>query len=896
MNTNTTNIAWTIAGSDSGGGAGIQADLLTFNQLGVHGCTVITALTAQNTQTVLATQPTSPDQLNAQLQALNDDLPPHAIKLGMLGELATLKPLIPWLQRYQGRVPIVCDPVMVSTSGASLLATSALDAFKYEVLPYTDLLTPNLVEAQALLNTTITSPTAMEEAAQLISQRFNVNTVLIKGGHAPNQVSQHQCCDFFYSATTSSPYGFWLTGPYYAHTNTHGSGCSLSAAITAALAQGYSLKDAVTLGKLYINQSIRQALPLGKGAGPVAHPRQLPCLDDMPCIKPALTRGLSHQTHSLTAQPIETRLPFPRCSYPIGLYPLITCAAELAELIPLGITTAQLRIKNQPEHRLENEIKACIKLAKRHHLRLFINDHWALAIKHNAYGAHLGQDDVDTADISAIQHAGLHLGISTHSPYEIARAHTFKPSYIAFGPIYPTRSKVVAALPQGVKRLRYWTKVLSPYPIVAIGGITSDNLSDITSAQPSGIATLVKSINDTKQLITQYQAGGRTTCRTKENTFHTRYSRQIQLPAIGEQGQRLLKQTRVLCVGAGGLGSASLIYLASAGVGTLGIIDDDIVALSNLQRQILYREKDIGQRKVTLAQRRLQAINPDCHLLIYPTRLDADNAQAIIKNYDIVIDGSDNFRTRYIVNDVCFAQNKPYISASVTAFEGQCGVFIAGTPPTACLELESRPKPSAAPCYRCAFPLPTTSSNARLQAAATPNCQNTGVLATLPGLLGTLQATEAIKCAIGLGQPLLGRLLRIDATTMQFDTFTLTKDPNCTTCGNITTTIRRKTMMKTTTSTPTITPHALRNQLKENPALTLIDVRQPNEHAAYNIGGQCIPLNTLEQNLAAIDPKKLVVVYCQAGIRSASAAAYLLKKGFEQTVSLEGGVNAWLSH
>jgi len=878
MNTNHTTpppIAWTIAGSDSGGGAGIQADLLTFNRSGVHGCSVITALTAQNTQGVIAIQITSIDQLNAQLQALHDDLPPSAIKLGMLGSLDTLKALSPWLKRYQNTIPIVCDPVMVSTSGSRLMPEEALDYFTDSILPLVDLITPNLLEAQVLVNKTIDSLEAMQAAAYKISDCFKVNNVLIKGGH---KAYSNQCRDFFYSSQVSShyPQGFWLSSQYHDHGNTHGSGCSLSAAITAYLALGYPIQDAVTLAKAYINQGIRSAYQIGQGPGPVAHTAspENHVEEDIPMAFPVGQEAIT----GLAAFPSCQNITHTDINQPLGLYPLVDSSQQLLQLIPLGITTAQLRIKHQTKQFLSDEIKQCVALAKQYNIRLFINDDWQLAIAHQAYGVHLGQENLDTADLKAIQAAGLRLGISTHSPYEIARAYTIKPSYIAFGPIYPTKSKVMTIPPQGIDRLRYWRQRLSPCPLVAIGGINPDNVSDVLAAQPDGIATCFKSLKSMTELIKQYR------CSTQQKPIKNRqqrYSRHIQLPAIGKTGQYQLKQSRVLVIGAGGLGSSALIYLSSMGIGQLGIIDDDTVSLSNLQRQILFEEKDIGQLKVNAAKARLQALNADCDIVTYPTRLTLDNADTLIKAYDVVVDGSDNLRTRYIANDSCFYHKIPYISAGATAFEGQCSVFIAGK----------------TPCYRCVFPV----SVDNITQQTNHNCETIGVLATLPGLMGILQATEVIRYLIGLGRGLSNQLLKVDMLTLQFNTFNLlSRDPECVLCGHTGFRLPRNKLtypedIAMTNTINTITHQALQEQLKANPSLQLIDVRTLQEHNTYNIGGECIPLDTLESQLGKLKPNVLVVVYCQAGIRSAKAAALLQEQGFTDVSSLQGGVNAIVS-
>lgn len=461
-------IVWTIAGSDSGGGAGIQADLHTFHALGVHGCSVITAVTAQNSVGVSDIHYLPTSNIAAQIHMLAQDLPAEAIKLGMLGDASTTENILALLKKTT--CPVVLDPVLVSSSGDKLFTENITTRQHYlqSLLPYVQLITPNLHKAEMLTGISIRSYTDMEKAAHnLLSQ--GAHNVLIKGGH-------------FNGGTLSQDYwtdgkkSFWIASPRQGQTDYHGTGCTLSSAITAGLALGCDIKSAITLGKLYINQGISKAHPQGAGPAPVSHhgwpdsPQSLPWISDTP----------------FTIDP--STQPFPACgSEPLGFYPIVDTSDWVAQLLPLGVKTIQLRIKDKTGLALEQEIKTAIQMAQAHDARLFINDYWQLACEYGAYGVHLGQEDLDTADIQSIRYSGLRLGISTHSYYELARAHALSPSYIALGAIYPTTSKPLA--PQGIQQLQRW-RALVNYPLVAIGGIDLPQLPAILSARPDGVAVI----------------------------------------------------------------------------------------------------------------------------------------------------------------------------------------------------------------------------------------------------------------------------------------------------------------------------------------------------------------------------------------------------------------------
>ena len=351
-----------------------------------------------------------------------------------------------------------------------------------------------------------------------------------------------------------------------------------------------------------------------------------------------------------------------------------------------------------------------------------------------------------------------------------------------------------------------------------------------------------------------------------------RYARHFSLAEIGMHGQEKLKQAKILCVGAGGLGSAAISYLAAAGIGTLGIVDDDVVELSNLQRQIIHGYSDIGKAKVLSAQQWINNNNPEVKVELYQQRLTPNLAASIIPHYDLVIDGTDNFASRYLINDACYFAKKPNIHASIFRFDGQISVF--------CTENGA--------CYRCLFPeIP--------EKDAIPNCAQAGVLGVLPGLLGVMQATEALKLIVGCGNPLINRLLTVNALEMQFNTFALSKNPQCTLCGE-NPSIKELSMMNTTLppAESEIDVNSLRQRLEQNLPLKLFDVREPFEllvkepiENAINI-----PLNDIPNNLDIFPKNEVFVVYCKSGIRSHHAVLYLRDLGFD-CLNLLGGIEAW---
>jgi len=356
-----------------------------------------------------------------------------------------------------------------------------------------------------------------------------------------------------------------------------------------------------------------------------------------------------------------------------------------------------------------------------------------------------------------------------------------------------------------------------------------------------------------------------------------RYSRQLNLREVSEEGQRRLKNASVLCIGAGGLGSPAALYLAAAGVGTLGIVDNDVVELSNLHRQLLHGTGDIGRKKADSARERLHSINPEIEINIHPTRLCAGNAVDLIDAYDIIVDGSDNLPTRYLSSDVCVWQKKPNIYGSVHQFEGQISVFAPHL---------------GGPCYRCLFPDPPP-------ADAIPSCAEAGVLGVVPGLIGVMQAMEAIKLILGIGNSLAGRLLHIDTLSLRFREFKLRRDRDCPVCGEAPSIVEpidyeQFCSARSDTRTAALSPIELNDRLKKNEKIALIDVREPFEFEIARLpNARLFPLGKIATDFNEIPRQETAVVICKSGVRSARAIEFLRGHGFDNLLNLEGGMDAW---
>jgi len=367
------------------------------------------------------------------------------------------------------------------------------------------------------------------------------------------------------------------------------------------------------------------------------------------------------------------------------------------------------------------------------------------------------------------------------------------------------------------------------------------------------------------------------------NDEMARYSRHLILPEVGLEGQQKLKAAKVLCVGTGGLGSPLALYLAAAGIGTLGLVDFDVVDSSNLQRQIIHSTKDVGRPKIDSATEKLQALNPFLNVVKHEAMLTSQNALEIISQYDIVADGTDNFPTRYLVNDACVLTGKPNAYGSIFRFEGQASVFAT----------------EQGPCYRCLYPEPPPPG-------LVPSCAEGGVLGILPGLVGVIQATEVIKLILGKGEPLIGRLLLVNALDMRFRELKLRKNPDCPVCGAHPTVTRLidyeqfcgimpepKTPTSVVNGIPQMSVQEFKRRRDAGDDIFLLDVREPFEYQIAQIGGHLIPINELPDRVDELDPAKEIVVQCKSGGRSQRAAEFLAKNGFARLHNLAGGITAW---
>src|SRR6202789_4405883 len=365
-----------------------------------------------------------------------------------------------------------------------------------------------------------------------------------------------------------------------------------------------------------------------------------------------------------------------------------------------------------------------------------------------------------------------------------------------------------------------------------------------------------------------------------------RYSRHLILPEVGMEGQQKLKAAKVLCVGTGGLGAPMALYLAAAGVGTIGLVDFDVVDESNLQRQIIHSQATVGMLKVDSAEVMLNGLNKNTNIVKHNTMLTSANALEIFKDYDVIADGTDNFQTRYLVNDACVLTGKPNAYGSIFRFEGQASVFAT----------------EEGPCYRCLYPEPPPPG-------LVPSCAEGGVLGILPGIVGVIQATEVIKLILGKGEPLIGRLLLVDALAMRFRELKLKKNPDCPVCGThptvtklidydqfcgITPPAKETTQVANVQNgVPQIGPEELKRRQTAGEDVFVLDVREPHEYQIANIGGHLIPLNDLPKRIGELDREKNIVVQCKSGGRSQRGAEFLQQQGFTHVENLAGGITAW---
>jgi adenylyltransferase/sulfurtransferase len=362
-----------------------------------------------------------------------------------------------------------------------------------------------------------------------------------------------------------------------------------------------------------------------------------------------------------------------------------------------------------------------------------------------------------------------------------------------------------------------------------------------------------------------------------------RYSRHLIMPEVGMEGQQKLKAARVLCIGAGGLGSPLAMYLAAAGVGTLGIVDFDVVDFTNLQRQIIHATADVGRKKLESAEETIKGINPFVKVEKFETRLSSENALELFQQFDVIADGTDNFPTRYLVNDACVLTGRPNVYGSIFRFEGQASVFAT----------------KAGPCYRCLYPEPPPPG-------LVPSCAEGGVLGILPGLVGVIQATETIKLILGSGDALVGRLLLVDALAMKFRELKLRKNPECPACG-VHPTIKKlidyeqfcgvrpmpAQAQPTEPQIPEIQPQELKRRLDAGEDIFILDVRERHEYQICNLGGHLIPLRDLPSRVNELDSSRQIVAHCKMGGRSAKAVEFLRQAGFRNVLNLAGGIMAW---
>ncbi len=502
-------MVWAIGGSDSGGGAGIQADILTLNDLGCHACTVITAITAQNSLQISLVSPVDSHTLLAQLTALSTDLPPRVVKIGQIPTPAQAEVLLRWLTEHKQQLgfTLIWDPVLAATAGQQLSDLGR--PLCLQLLAMVDILTPNWQELAMLTACStaqlqhIFSDAATDAAAQLaanFAQRLPTfrGYLLLKGGHAPDANATVQ--DLLLSCRPSQPQLLKLQAPRLQTPHQHGTGCTLASALAAGLACGYELNDALVVARAYLQQGLRLSYATGQGPGVLARAGWPKQPIDFP-------RVLSQsQAQALAVAP---QLAFAKLTHPLGLYPVVDDIQWLKRLLPLGLHTIQLRLKNLSQSELEYQISQAVTFCRDFDIQLFINDHWQLAIEYQAFGVHLGQDDLATADLAAIAAAGLRLGISTHGYAELCQVLALQPSYLALGHIFPTNTKQMPSKPQGIARLAQYVQICDNTPTVAIGGIQLADIPQLLATGVQGIAVvsaITKAAEPEKALLLLNQA------------------------------------------------------------------------------------------------------------------------------------------------------------------------------------------------------------------------------------------------------------------------------------------------------------------------------------------------------------------------------------------------------
>lgn len=486
-------IVWTIAGSDCGGGAGIQADIQAISSLGGYACSVITANTAQNSQDVDAVNPVSDKVLCSQLDCLAEDMPAKVIKIGLLVNKAQVEIVAERIHQYRDQWPdnpiVIYDPVSLASTGQMLTEEDITETIVEKLFPQLDIITPNTQEVQKLTGIYLLGAESVKQAATKLMS-LGVGSVVIKGGHW--NYPQGYCVDYCCIHKGVQMEHYWLASKTINTPHTHGTGCTFSSAMAAVLAQNYPIRDAFTVAKAYINQGLKNAFRVGEGFGPVSHCGWPERLEDYPQVVEfgstiAEALELNNQdNHKLTVG-------FNPCSVSsLGLYPVVDSYQWVEKLLKLGVKTIQLRVKKKGHTKayIEQQVIGSVELGKRYQAKVFINDHWQLAVTHGAYGVHLGQEDLQTADLQAIKSAGLRLGLSTHGYFEMLRAHQYQPSYMAFGAIYPTKTKDMTGQIQGVERLKRYVKLFQDHTTVAIGGINEERASEVLDTGIGSIAVV----------------------------------------------------------------------------------------------------------------------------------------------------------------------------------------------------------------------------------------------------------------------------------------------------------------------------------------------------------------------------------------------------------------------
>jgi hydroxymethylpyrimidine kinase / phosphomethylpyrimidine kinase / thiamine-phosphate diphosphorylase len=461
---------WFVGGTDSSGGSGLAADLKTSAQFGVHGVSIVTMVTAQGPESAFRIEPTPSDLFEAQINAVRETLPPSAIKLGALGSFEILRVLAEELPLLSA--PLICDPVLKTSSGTDLTRVVLLDEMKRCLFPFVDLLTPNLSELSALVGREILSPEEIPEAAREILE-FGVKSVLVKGGHGDGELAS----DYWTDGTTF----FWMNQVRIPG-EARGTGCTLASAIASLVAKGVRLREALVAARTFLQGALRESSFFSKSQKSLAYfpwPRIQPSAD-LPWITEKKSVSLAPKFLEIGS---------------LGFYPLVNRVHWLERLLPLGISIAQLRIKDLFGEDLRKEIHEAIQLCRRYHCRLFINDHWELALEEGAYGVHLGKEDWEQADLAKLRRAEMRLGMSTHGYEDLARALMWGPSYVALGPVFSTTTKETQTPPQGIERIREW-KCLSELPLVVIGGISLERGNACLQAGADGIAVISDLMND----------------------------------------------------------------------------------------------------------------------------------------------------------------------------------------------------------------------------------------------------------------------------------------------------------------------------------------------------------------------------------------------------------------